>query len=109
MLTSEAIKFFQEQPFTDPWGFNVLIEDLRTIPVIDQQVFEDKQEEKSHIITDADLARPEVQAVIGFFEYQIQAVLFQVIRNILTVNAQVVRAGQFFKDELDAQDAPKTH
>jgi hypothetical protein len=90
MLTSEAIKFFQEQPFTDSWGFNVLNEDLRTIAVIDQEVFEDKQEEKSHVITDADLARPEVQAVIGFYEYQIQAVLFPVIRNILTVNAQVI-------------------
>lgn len=47
MKTSEAIKFFQEQPFTDPWGFNVLTEDLLTIPVIDQEVFEDKLEEKS--------------------------------------------------------------
>jgi hypothetical protein len=102
MLTSDAIKFFEHTEFTDAWGFNVLIEDLRTIPVIDQQVFEDKQEEKSHIITDADLARPEVQAVIGFLEYQIQAVLFPVIRNLLTVNAQVVRAGEVFKDELDA-------
>ena len=108
MKTSEAIKFFQEQPFTDPWGFNVLIEDLRTIRVIDQEVFEDKQEEKSHVITDADLERPEVQAVIGFLEYQIQAVLFPVIRNLLTVKAQVERAGQIFKDELDAADAATT-
>ena len=107
MLTSEAIKFFQEEPFTDSWGFNVLNEDLRAIRVIDQEVFEDKQEEKSHIITDADLARPEVQAVIGFLEYQIQAVLFSVIRNLRTVNAQLTEAGQLFKDELDAEDAPK--
>ena len=107
MKTSDAIKFFQEQPFNDSWGFNVLNEDLRTIPVIDQEAFEDKQEEKSHIITDADLARPEVEAVIGFYEYQIQAVLFPVIRNLLQVNAQLITAGQLFKDELDAEDAPK--
>jgi hypothetical protein len=108
MQTSDAINFFADRDFTDAQGYNILIEDLWNIHVIDKPPFED-QPEQAHVINVADMARPEVQAVIRFLEYQIQAVLFPVIRNLLTVNAQVERAGELFKDELDAADAATTH
>jgi hypothetical protein len=75
MKTTDAINFFADKDFTDDQGYNILIEDLWSI-----LVFEDKQEEVSHVITEADMERPEVQAVIGFFMYQIQQVLFPAIR-----------------------------
>jgi hypothetical protein len=62
MKTTDAINFFADKDFTDDQGYNILIEDF------------------SHVITEADMERPEVQAVIGFFMYQIQQVLFPAIR-----------------------------
>ena len=79
MKTTDAINFFADKDFTDAQGYNILIEDLWGIGVVDKPAFEDQPME-SRTITGADVARPEVQAVIGFFMYQIQQVLFPAIR-----------------------------
>lgn len=81
MKTTEAIKFFSEESFTDNQGYNILIEDLWNMNVVTRPVFE-YQEQVSHRINLADMESPVAQSLIKFFMYQIQDVLFPVIRNI---------------------------
>ena len=79
MKTSEAIKFFSDGDFTDDQGYNILISDLWEMNVVDKPTFED-QEQVTHRITTDDVDKPNAQAIIKFFMYQIQDVLFPAIR-----------------------------
>ena len=81
MKTSEAIEFFKTHDVSDDQGYNILIEDLWNIGVVTKPAFEDQAQE-AHVINVADMSQPVAQALIQFFMYQIQAVLFPVIRDL---------------------------
>ena len=68
MKTSKAIEFLKTHDITDDQGYNILIEDLWNIGVVDKPAFEDQPQE-AHTITAKDMGRPEVQAVIRYFMY----------------------------------------
>lgn len=107
MKTTELIEFLKTNNVTKDQGYNLLIEDLWKIGIVTTPAFEDQPEE-SHPVTEADIARPEAQAVIAFFMYQIEEVLLPVIADLRQELAQVQHAGQVFKDELDTRDASVT-
>jgi hypothetical protein len=104
MKTTELIKLLETNDVTKDQGYNLLIADLWNIGIVTKPTFEDQPGE-SHIVTVEDMERPEAQAVIAFFMYQIQEVLLPVIANLRQELKQVQRAGQIFKDELDQRDA----
>lgn len=104
MKTTELIKFLETNDVTKDQGYNLLIADLWNIGIVTKPAFEDQPGE-SHIVTVEDMERPEAQAVIAFFMYQIQEVLLPVIANLRQELTQVQHAGQIFKDELDQRDA----
>jgi hypothetical protein len=104
MKTTELIKLLETNDVTTDQGYNLLIADLWNIEILTKPPFEDQPGE-SHIVTEADMASPEAQAVIMFFMYQIQEVLLPVIANLRRELRQVQHAGQIFKDELDQRDA----
>lgn len=79
MKTTEKINFFADNEFTDDQGYNLLIEDLWNIRIVTKQAFEDQPQE-AHIVTVADMTQPVAQALVQFFMYQIQEVLFPAIR-----------------------------
>jgi len=79
MKTTEAINFFADKDFTDIQGYNILIEDIWQIGVVDKEP-SGPEEGVSHTITESDMEQPVAQALIGFFMYQIQSVLFPAIR-----------------------------
>jgi hypothetical protein len=81
MKTTDAIEFFKTQDVTDTQGYNILIEDLWNIGVITKPTFEDQPQE-AHTITEEDMAQPVAQSLIQYFMYQIQEVLFPVIRDL---------------------------
>lgn len=84
MKTSELVEFLKTHEVTEAQLYNLLASDLElAAPSIDES---------------------NTQAVIRFFMYQIQAVVFPVIRDLHTLSNQVKRGGQIFKDELDKQD-----
>lgn len=88
MKTTEAIEIFKTRDVADDQGYNILIENLYDCEGISPE----------------SIANPVAQQLIRFYMYQIQSVLFPVIRDLRTLNAQMRRGGQIFKDELDAQD-----
>jgi hypothetical protein len=79
MKTSELIQFFADKEFTDDQGYNLLIADIWSIGIQTKEPFKDQPGE-SHVITEQDMDQPVAQALIGFFMYQIQQVLFPAIR-----------------------------
>jgi hypothetical protein len=88
MNTTELIEFLKHNDVTEDQLYNLLTGDLYTCPKI----------------TPESIDNPVAQQLIVFFMYQIQAVIFPVIRDLRTVLAQVQTAGQIFKDELDKRD-----
>ena len=104
MKTTELIELLKTQDVTKDQGYNLLISDLWNIGVVTKPAFENQPEE-SHTIAEADMERPEAQAVIAFFMYQIQEVLLPVIADLRQELKQVQHAGKIFKDELDQRDA----
>ena len=66
MKTTELIELLKTQDVTKDQGYNLLISDLWNIGVVTKPAFENQPEE-SHTIAEADMERPEAQAVIAFF------------------------------------------
>lgn len=81
MKTTEAIEFFKTHDVTDAQGYNILIEDLWDMNLCDKAP-NGPEDGIYHKITEADVAQPVAQALIQFFMYQIQAVMFPVIREL---------------------------
>ena len=79
MKTSELIQFFAACEFTDEQGYNLLINDIWQMGV-QTKMPDGPQPGESHVVTEEDMAQPIAQALIGFFMYQIQQVLFPAIR-----------------------------
>lgn len=88
MKTSELVELLKTHDVTEVQLYNLLTEDLGM--AVDG---------KSGSIAD-----PVPQELIRFFIYQIQSVIFPVIRDLRKVLGQVQRGGQVFKDELDKGD-----
>lgn len=88
MKTTELIEFLKHNDVTEDQLYNMLIADLGLAT-----------QNASGSIAD-----PMPQRLISFFMYEIQAVVFPVIRDLRTVLYQTKEAGQLFKDELDRRD-----
>jgi hypothetical protein len=88
MKTTELIELLKTRDVTKDQLYNLLIEDLETVT---QQ-------------TRGSIADPMPQEIVRFFRYQIEDVVFPVIRDLRVVLSQVQRGGEIFKEELDEQD-----
>lgn len=88
MRTTELIEFLKHNDVTEDRLYNLLTADL----------------ESATQNTAGSLADPMPQRLLWFFQYEITAVVFPVIRDLRTVLCQTEQAGQIFKDELDRRD-----